>query len=398
MTAIGPVCDDEGTLELAPIAALVAASMLAQIGQYGVGFIVLPLWLTRLGWSAAMTGLFASLEWGGMLAGIALAPRIIGCCGFGRTACCGLLVSMAGFGALATSAHTLVLPGASLIGFGMGLRWIGLETPLFRGTPARMRGRIIGLHELLVAGAAMIGPMLERLTELGGVSLLMTGGFFVAAAVLPMTVTMRWRAMQGAVDPLAAATTRRTLPSTTMRAGALMGLIAGLCNGALYGLLPQFAHARAVAPEMTSALLVNAGIGSALAQYPVGWLADRFGLVRSALVLGSVSFVSSVVLLAVPVPSFLMLAVLLLAGAIRALLTLATYGAAVDDRGRADHNMQVIARRFSMGALLGPIGAGTAMSIGGMNMLPIWLVVLSGALVLYLSTMLLAIVPSRSAR
>jgi hypothetical protein len=51
-----------------------------------------------------------------------------------------------------------------------------------------------------------------------------------------------------------------------------------------------------------------------------------------------------------------------------------------------------------MGALLGPIGAGTAMSIGGMNMLPIWLVVLSGALVLYLSTMLLAIVPSRSAR
>ena len=387
---------DEGTLEWAPIAALVATSVLAQIGQYGIGFVVLPLWLTRLGSSAAMTGLFASFEWCGMLAGIAVAPGVIRCSGFGWTVCYGLLVTLAGFGVLAVPAHALVLPGACLIGLGMGLRWIGAETPLFRGTPARMRGRIVGLHELLIASAAMVGPLLAQLTGLAGVRPLMAGCFFVAAAMLPLIVAMRWPPMGRGMDaPGSSGTVRRTSISGTLRTGAMIGMTAGLCNGALYGLLPQFAHARAIAPEMTARLLINAGIGSALAQYPVGWLADRLGLARSALLLSSVSLVSSAMLLSARVPGSLMLAVLLFAGAIRAMLTLATYAAAMDDGGRADHNMQVVAGRFSIGAILGPIGAGTAMTVAGMNMLPFWFVALCGMLMLYLCATLMAIVPRR---
>ena len=132
-----------------------------------------------------------------------------------------------------------------------------------------------------------------------------------------------------------------------------------------------------------------------MAQYPVGWIADRLGLVRSALLLSSVSLVSSTLLLSARVPGSLMLAVLLFAGAIRALLTLATYAAAIDDCGRADHNMRVVAARFSIGAILGPVGAGAAMTLAGMNMLPIWFVTLCGALMLYLCATLMAIVPSR---
>lgn len=391
----GSADDDERAVELTPIAALVAASVLAQIGQYGIGFVVLPLWLTRQGSSAAMTGLFASFEWGGMLAGITLAPRVIECSGFGRTVGYGLLASLAGFGILAAPAPAFVLPGACLIGLGMGLRWIGAETPLFRGTPARMRGRIVGLHELLVASAAMIGPMLERLVGLTSVRPLMVGCFFVALALLPLIVAMRWPPMGGVMGASATGMFRRTPLSGTMRAGAMIGVMAGLCNGALYGLLPQFAHARAMAPEMTSRLLVIAGIGSALAQYPVGWLADRLGLVRSALLLSAVPLVSSAILLWARVPSSLMLAVLLFAGAVRALLTLATYAAAIDDGGRADHNMRVVAGRFSIGAILGPIGAGTMMTVAGTNMLPILFVALCGTLMLYLCAKLRAIVPSR---
>ena len=392
-TVAGSADDDERAL--APIAALVAASVLAQIGQYGIGFVVLPLWLTRQGASAAMTGLFASLEWGGMLAGITLAPRVIGSRGFGRTVAYGLLVSLAGFGMLAAPARALVLPGACLIGLGMGLRWIGAETPLFRGTPARMRGRIVGLHELLVASAAMIGPMLERLVGLTSLRALMAGGVFVALALLALIVAMRWPPMGGVIDASAAGTVRRTSPSGAMRAGAMIGITAGLCNGALYGLLPQFAHARAMAPEMTSRLLVDAGIGAALAQYPVGWLAERLGVVRSALLFSALSLASSTILLSAHVPGALMLAVLLFAGAIRALLTLATYAAAIDDGGSADHNMRVVAGRFSIGAISGPIIAGTMMMVAGMNALPILFVALCGSLVLYLCATQMAIVPSR---
>lgn len=388
--------EDEGALDTIPVAALIATSVLAQIGQYGIGFVVLPLWLIQRSSSAALTGLFASFEWAGMLAGIALAPSVIGHSGFARTVCYGSLVSVAGFGLLAVSADALVLPAGGLIGFGMGLRWIAVETPLFRGTPPRMRGRIVGLHELLVASAAMMGPLLERLTGLAGGRPLMLGSLFVLAAMLPLIVAVRWPPMSGTMDARAARTVRGKSLSSTMRAGATIGATAGLCNGALYGLLPQFAHARAMAPEMTSSLLVNAGIGAALAQYPVGWLTDRLGLTRSGIVLGSISLVSSTILLVARLPAALLLAVLLSAGAIRALLTLATYAAASDDAGGADHNMRVIAGRFSIGAILGPIGAGTAMTVAGTKMLPVWFMVLCGGLTLYLCTTALTHTARRS--
>lgn len=396
-TMVGAAGEDEGTFGTIPVAALIATSVLAQIGQYGIGFVVLPLWLMQSSSSAALTGLFASFEWIGMLAGIMLAPSVIGRSGFGRTVFYGLLVSAAGFCVVAVPAGALVLPGAGMIGFGMGLRWIGIETPLFRGTPSRMRGRIIGLHELLVASAAMIGPMFERLTGLVGVRPLMWGVLFVLAAMLSLIVGVRWSPMSGTMDSGGAAgTVRRTSLSSTMRTGAMIGATAGLCNGALYGLLPQFAHARAMTPEMTSSLLVNAGIGAALAQYPVGWLADRLGLTHSAILLGSISLISSTVLLVARLPATLMLAVLIFAGVIRALLTLATYAAAIDDAGSADHNMRVVAGRFSVGAILGPIGAGTAMTVAGMNMLAVWFIALCGGLTLYLCSTVLPFMPRRS--
>ncbi|WP_240435170.1 MULTISPECIES: MFS transporter [Ralstonia solanacearum species complex] len=376
---------------LVPITALVTTSVIAQIGQYGIGFVVLPLWLTQHHASAMTIEWFASCEWAGMLAGITLAPKLIDRSGFGRTVLYGLLLSLAGFGVLAWRTLLPTMLGASLIGLGMGLRWIGAETPLFRATPARWRGRIVGLHELLVAGAAMFGPVLGWLVGLTDLRPLMVGGRLIAVAGLPMIAVVRWPPMLAANPINVAGVLSRTPLSGGMRVGVAIGIVAGLCNGALYGLLPQFAHARAMTPEATSNLLVSAGVGAALSQYPVGWLADRLGLTRSAMMLGSIALVASAILLTESSRPALTIAVLVLAGAVRALLTLATYAAAMDDAGRADRNMRIIAARFSVGAILGPLCAGMVMRVAGANMLPGYFFALCGCLTLYTCSMALAL-------
>ena len=43
------------------IGILIAVSALAQVGQFGIVFIVLPLWLTERGLDAAQLGLFNSM-------------------------------------------------------------------------------------------------------------------------------------------------------------------------------------------------------------------------------------------------------------------------------------------------------------------------------------------------
>lgn len=378
-------CAQVGTsLDWIPLAALVATSVIAQIGQYGIGFATLPLWLMQHGSSAATTGLFASCEWAGMLAGIAFAPKAAGQIGFGRTVLVGLLLSLAGFGVLACSATLAMLLGASLIGFGMGLRWIAAETPLFRATPARWRGRVVGLHELLIACAAMLGPLLARVFSLAGFRPLIVGGLITAAALLPLLTVIRWPPMRTMVKRDSSEASRRMPPSVGMRVGIAVGVVAGLCNGALYGLLPQLAHARAMTPDMTSSLLISAGVGAAVAQYPMGWLADKLGLAYSAFALGWIALAASAALLGTHSLVALTIAVPIFSGAVRAMLTLATYAAAIDHASLADYNLRIIAGRFSVGSIVGPLCAAAAMSAAGADMLPAYFLVLCSGLTVYI--------------
>ena len=52
------------------IGAQTAVSALAQIGQFGMGFMVLPVWLAHHGLDAPRAGLFSAAQWAGMVAGL----------------------------------------------------------------------------------------------------------------------------------------------------------------------------------------------------------------------------------------------------------------------------------------------------------------------------------------
>ena len=62
----------ENAIDWRTIIALNLVSTVAQIGQFGIAFVVLPLWLAQQELSAGLLGLFASSLWFGQLPGLAL--------------------------------------------------------------------------------------------------------------------------------------------------------------------------------------------------------------------------------------------------------------------------------------------------------------------------------------
>src|ERR1700679_479115 len=79
------------------IGALTAVSALAQIGQFGMGFMVLPVWLAHHGLDAPRAGLFSAAQWAGMVAGLLAAPHLAGRIGAKATVTLGLAASIGAF-------------------------------------------------------------------------------------------------------------------------------------------------------------------------------------------------------------------------------------------------------------------------------------------------------------
>ncbi|HWT35045.1 MAG TPA: MFS transporter, partial [Paraburkholderia sp.] len=113
------------------VAALTAVSTLSQIGQFGIGFMVLPVWLAHQGLDAPRAGIFAAAQWTGMFIGLLFAPRLMERIGSKLTVSLGLLSSLIAYGSLgALTWPAWILPGM-LTGLGIGLRWIANETWLY---------------------------------------------------------------------------------------------------------------------------------------------------------------------------------------------------------------------------------------------------------------------------
>ncbi|HKT97294.1 MAG TPA: hypothetical protein VJS30_12260 [Paraburkholderia sp.] len=102
--------------------------MLAQIGRFGIGFIVLPVWLAHQGLDAQCAGLFAASQWAGMLAGLAAAPVLVARIGARRTVSLGLAASIVAFSSIAWLSWPLWIVPGILTGLGIGLSWIANES------------------------------------------------------------------------------------------------------------------------------------------------------------------------------------------------------------------------------------------------------------------------------
>ncbi len=354
-----------------------AVSILSQIGQFGIGVVVLPLWLTRHGLNAAQLGIFASSTWFGMLAGLAIAPRLNVQFGYRAVIVAGLLVSMLGLAVISATGWPDWLAAAVLIGLGMGLRWIGLEPWLYRIAPDNARGRLVGFHETLIGIAPIVAPMLAKWGGITGNMTPVLGIAFTGSALLPLAFT---RPTPAAQTGLSAGTGSNpgSLQRRILALGIAVGIIAGFSEAAFSGLFPIFGVGRSLGTDQIATLLAVFGLGGLLLQYLVGWIADHRGL-RIAILICATSTVILALIASLPIGfTGLAITIFALGGTITAYLTLSIIAATKAGDGDLSINVRKVSMVYTASSIFGPLSAGTAMKTLGSDAL-LWQVGLLAA-------------------
>ena len=369
------------------IAALTTVSALSQIGQFGIGFMVLPVWLAQRGLDAPRAGLFSASQWTGMLAGLLIAPWLMERIGAKRTVSLGLAATVLAFATMNALWWPLWLVPGLLTGLGIGLRWIANETWLYRLVPAESSGRVVGVHEALIASAGVIGPALAVWCAVDGRITFAAGAAFTFAAALPLWLTAS-DDRPAAVKPARPARTGSAAKSLPIGPMVSLGMVVvaagGIGDGALYGLFPLFADAHGLSTTQTATLLTLFGVGGMALQFPVGWFADRAGLAATVIVCAALSTLAICgFALAAPASWLADASALLLGGMNSAYITLGMVAAACSDKASLTRNMRLVSLTFTASSIVGPLIAGFAMKARGSDMLLWQLAIMSGALVVY---------------
>ena len=405
------------------IGALTAVSAFTQIGQFGIGFMVLPVWLAHQGLDAPRAGLFSAVQWAGMFTGLLSAPRLVERFGARRTVLLALAATVIAFASIRALTWPLWIVPGFLIGLGMGLRWIANETWLYRLVPADASGRVVGMHEALIAVAGVIGPALAAWYGVDGPIIFIAGAACTFAAAVPLwlagsdaaddanTQSSQLARAFGvqevpdevpdevpedtesdeAADALQAARSAQRAVSRQANGidplialGMVVVVVGGLGDGALFGLFPLFANGRGLSVTQTATVLTCFGVGGMVLQFPVGWLADRTGLPTAVVFCAAISALSIVSFgLAAPASWLLSASALLLGGLNSAFLTLGVYAAASSAKAALIRNMRLISLTFCASSIVGPLLAGFAMKALGNDMLIWQLALASGALAVY---------------
>jgi MFS family permease len=378
-------------LHLPSLAALNLVSLLSQVGQYGIAATLLPLALEVRGASAAQIGVASAAYWLGMFGGLLLAGPLSRRMGYRVTVLAGLLLSAAGFVITPALPWALWAAPAALIGMGLGLRWIANETWLYRLAPEQGRGRVVGIHETVIALASITGPLL--VAGLGAASAL---AFWWGAALTLCAAPALWGAETLAVPPLDSPTTSSLVAGHTARQapwlaalgllslGAWLAGLGGWMEGALLGLMPVLAADHGLTSADTALLMALLGVGGVLFQFPIGWLADLRGVAWAAR--WATAFAGAITLFTLGWAAGLWgcgtagsaawalgaLAVVI-GGVCPGLLTLGLTHATQDPRGAAlTAQVRQVSLVYTLLSAAGPLAAGSLIEASGRSLALIW--------------------------
>jgi MFS family permease len=356
------------------IIALNAVSTFSQLGQYGVGFIVMPMWLASRHLEAVQLGIFGAFEWLGMLIALLITPQLLKQYTSKKVILLSVVLTSLGFILAIYVSWPLWIISALLIGLGIGLRWIANETWLYRIAPKHILGQIVGVHEALIALGAIIPPALVIVLSTANNQILWLGVLFNLLAVLPLLMIASEKTIETPVGLTKA--TLFKVDKMTMLGMQLAGAC-GLVDGALTSLFPAFGLGRHFSEMQIALMLTVIGIGGLALQYPLGWLSDRKGLMRASLLAALIALLSTAIMAFVPMAYGLLVTITFIFGGMTAsFLTLGIIAAAstVDDDHMAD-NMSKISIAFTVCSIFGALLAGYATSGLGSDAL-LWIVLL----------------------
>ncbi len=268
-------------------AALFLSVILLQLSSGGVG----PLDVlsgTELGFTTGQIGLLGSAHFLGFFVGCWWAPRLMGSVGHSRA-----FAAFTAMGAIGLLAHMMVIdPYAwALMRVASGLCIAGCYTVIEAWLQAKVtnetRGRALGTYRMVdTAGSLAAQLLIGVLAPASYVSYNLLA-LLCCAALLPLTLT-RLRQPETPAAPRL-----RPALAWSLSPLAVAGVVvAGVSSASFRMVGPLYGTQVGLAPDQIGLFLAAFVLGGALAQWPAGWLADRYDR-RSVMIWLSVASIAA---------------------------------------------------------------------------------------------------------
>lgn len=323
-----------------------------------------PLSLVRLHASSFEIGIAAAGYGGGFLAGALRAVPVVRAVGHVR--------AFAGFAAIAAIA------GLSLFAINHLAPWVILQvvlgfcvsTLLTAGeswvadlAPNERRGALLAFYMVVSKLGQIAGPLLLASLSPGDAAGFMVIGALFTASLVPVSVTRRGQPSLPSTEPFGLRELWRVAPASVLAA-----LMAGAVNGSVLALYAVYAAALNPGGGLAAAAGFNGALalGAVLAQWPAGLLSDRMDrrVVIAGLAGAGCLASLALTLLAGHLPwmGVLALAMVWGAGSMSFYGIAVAHGADKAPPGQATSMMAGILVVWAVGALLGPLAAGAAMT------------------------------------
>jgi MFS family permease len=251
--------------------ALFLSVILLQLSTGGVGPLDALSGIT-LDFSNAQIGLLGSAHFFGFFIGCWWAPRLMGTIGHSRA-----FAAFTAAGAIGLLAHMLVIDAYAwaLMRVASGLCVAGCYTVIEAWLQAKLtnetRGRAMGSYRVVDMGASLVAQMMISVLEPASYVSYNLLALLCCAALLPITLT------RTAEPETPDALRLRPMLAVTRSPLAAAGVVVAALSSASFRMVgPVYGQEVGLAVDQIAWFLAAFVAGGALAQYPVGWLADTY--------------------------------------------------------------------------------------------------------------------------
>lgn len=330
-------------------------------------FLLLPLQLNALGHETASIGLAMSFyAFGAIVAGL-FGAKAIAKVGHIRSFAL-MSAIMVSVSAIHSFYDSLLLTGIlrAIAGFTLITNFITLESWLNVITDKTNRAKIFSIYQICVSIGGMSAPFILNSFDLSDPRLFGLVGVFLSISIIIMSMTrLPMPTISDKTNPLSF----RELWNAS-QSGTLACFSAGLITSVSVTLITIYTKDRNLTGFPLSMVLSSVVIGGLIAQYPVGWFADRFDkrtVTSAVMVIGTIANSLIIVDSFVPLSLPMLALVFLVAGGSAAAIFPLSVTQVFDnidpsDAVRATGTLQIT---VGAGAFLGPIVCGAIMEIYG---------------------------------
>ena len=242
-----------------------------------------------------------------------------------------------------------------VIGAAGGVLWVCGDAWVNEVATERIRGRVVAIYGVAVAGGFSLGPLVLTITGTDGFAPFLVSSAIMLLSALPLLPVIR-------ISPSLHGEQAGGLLHyfALARLPMLMGMVYALSEGILLTFLAIYGIEQGLAETRALYLIAVMGIGGMLGQLPIGWLADHMDrLLLAGLCVLCVAAAAFAIPVAIALPSWSLLVLVVLGAAMTGVYTIGMVIIGEQFKG-ADlaAASALYGLMFGAGSILGPLVGG----------------------------------------